>query len=204
MGMISGWLNKALFPKGRDFLSIDFDTEEIDNTYYRLLATKASINLIAKTIARIEFQTFEEGDSTRAMNYYMFNVEANINQSAYSFWIELVSKLLEQGEALVIIDDESLFIADSFTVNASKYNKGNVYSNVQIGSNELSKRFDESEVLYFQDTTSSLNNTIKALSSDFGKLIGASIRGYQNSKNRKGKLNIPTHLSKTKEAKRKK
>lgn len=40
------------------------------NTKYKILVTEASIDLISKTVARAEFQTFSKGKENKSTNYY--------------------------------------------------------------------------------------------------------------------------------------
>lgn len=166
------------------------------NIHYKALITEASINLIAKTIARAEFQTFEKGQETKKLNHYMLNVEANQNKSAFSFWEETIGKLLREGEALVLLRDNQLYLADSFEKREYAF-RPNLYSNIMIGDYEVNEVWEESKVLYFKNDNTKLRNAINGIYNDYTKLINSSIKGYQNSKARKGKLKIPTNLPKT-------
>jgi len=170
--------------------------DESNNIYYKTLIAEASVNLITKTISRAEFQTFENGKETKKLNYYILNVEANKNKSASLFWRETIEKLLEKGEALILLQDNQMFLADSFTRNEFAFIE-NTYTNIAIGDYTLSDTKKESEVLYLKDNNSTIKNAINGIYNDYTKLINASIKGYQNSKARKGKLKIPTNLPKT-------
>ena len=77
------------------------------NAYYKRLAIDACIDLIANTLSRAVFRTFEEGHEVKKNNYYLFNVEPNINQNATDFIHELVSRLVNKNECLVIISKEA-------------------------------------------------------------------------------------------------
>lgn len=170
--------------------------DAVKNTYYKTLIVEASINLIAKTISRAEFQTFEEGKEVKKKNYYLFNVEANVNTSAFSFWEETIEKLLKEGEALILLQDNQLYLADSFEKREYAF-RPNLYSNIMIGDYEVNEVWEESRVLYFKNDNTKLRNAINGIYHDYTKLINSSIKGYQNSKARKGKLKIPTNLPKT-------
>ncbi len=167
-----------------------------NNIYYKTLITEASVNLIAKTISRAEFQTFEKGKETKKLNYYMLNVEANKNKSASLFWRETIEKLLKEGEALILLQDNQMFLADSFVRNEFAFRE-NIYTELSIGDYPLDDIWRESQVLYLKDDNSTIRNAINGIYNDYVKLIDSSIKGYQNSKARKGKLKIPTNLPKT-------
>ena len=170
--------------------------DESNDIYYKTLIAEASVNLITKTISRAEFQTFENGKETKKLNYYILNVEANKNKSASLFWRETIEKLLKKGEALILLQDNQMFLADSFTRNEFAFIE-NTYTNIAIGDYTLSDTKKESEVLYLKDNNSTISNAINGICNDYTKLINSSIKGYQNSKARKGKLKIPTNLPKT-------
>lgn len=167
-----------------------------NNVYYRKLVTEASISLISKTVSRAEFQTFENGQETKKLNYYLLNVEANKNKSASLFWREAVEKLLKEGETLILLQDNQLYLADSFTKKEFAF-KENIYSDITIRDYTLNDIKRESEVLYLKDDNTEIKAAITNLYNDYSKLISSSIKGYQNSKARKGKLKIPTNLPKT-------
>lgn len=191
------FLDGVLTPKSK-FLD-GYNSKMMLNNSYQALALEASINLIAKTISRAEFQTFEKGKETRKKTYYMLNVEANKNKSASAFWREVVRKLLEDGEALIFIDSGQLFLIDSFERTEKAFTE-NTYKNLIIGDYQLREKVvTESQVIYLQDSITSIKTHLNSVASDMNKLVTSSIKGYQRSKARKGKLNIPANLSKTEE-----
>ena len=70
---------------------------------FRDLAIQACVNLIANTVSRSEFKTFEKGVETKKDNYYLFNVEPNPNKSASKFWRQVIHHLVFDNECLVIL-----------------------------------------------------------------------------------------------------
>ncbi len=167
-----------------------------NNIYYKVLIAEASIKLIAKTISRAEFQTFEKGKEVKKRNYYLFNIEANKNKPASLFWREVVDKLLREGEALILLQDNQMYLADSFSKEEFVF-KENIYSDIIIGDYSLNDIWYESKVIYLKDDNSAIQSAINGIYNEYIKLISASIKGYQNSKARKGKIKIPTNLPKT-------
>lgn len=166
------------------------------NTKYKILALEASIELIARTVARAEFQTFLKGSQTKGELYYTFNVEPNINKSATVFWQEVIRTLLVKGEALVIVINHKLYLATSFERKERAF-VDNIYTDIKIGDYELSDIWFESKVLYLKHDNEKIRTAIDAIYDDLSKLIASSIKGYQNSKARKGKLSIPSNMPKT-------
>lgn len=166
------------------------------NANYKTLIQESSINLIAKTIARSHFQTFTKGIEQKGTNYYLFNVEANKNTSASTFWRETVEKLLRYGEALIIVQDNQLFLIDSFTRKEYAFME-NSYTDLVIGDYLLSDIKKESQVLYLKDDNEKLRVAINGIHEDYSSLIKSSKKGYMNSKSRKGILGIDTNYPKT-------
>ncbi|MBU5293115.1 phage portal protein [Anaerosalibacter bizertensis] len=165
------------------------------NICYKNLVVESSVNLIAKTISRAEFQTFFKGKEEKELNYYLLNVEANKNKSASLFWREVVEKLLKKGEALILLQDNQLYLADNFTRKEFVF-KENIYTDITINDYELKDIWKESQVLYLKDDNTTIKSAINALYEDYSKLISSSIKGYQKNKTRKGKLKLPTNLPK--------
>lgn len=184
--------------ENQQYLLNTFSKDFRGDARYHFFTTKVAINFIAKVISRINFLTFENGKQTKLKNYYMLNIEANKNQSATFFWQELITRLLFEGEALVIIVKDQLFLADSFE-KVEKGTEENIYSNIYIKDQLLNTRYKESEILYFKDNITSISTELFSINNQLSKLISSSKKGYSRSKARKGKLKIPTNLAKTRE-----
>lgn len=165
------------------------------NAKYRILIVESSVELISKTVARAEFQTFMNGKEKKGTNYYLLNVEPNQNISASTFWKGVIRKLLIDGESLVLVQNNKLYLADSFQRQEYVF-KENTYSDIKIKDYSLNDLWKESQVLYLNYDNEKIRYAINTVYDDFSKLIASSIKGYQNSKARKGKLKIPTNLSK--------
>ena len=182
--------------RGNDEISLKTCSVDLDsNAFYKILIIEASINLIARTISRAEFQTFEEGKEVKKKNYYLFNVEANKNTSASLFWKNTIDKLLRNGEVLILLQNNQMYLADSFIREEFAF-KENRYSNITIGDYSLNDIWFENQVLYLKDDNTDIKFALEGIYKDYSKLIASSIKGYQKSKTRKGKLKIPTNLPK--------
>lgn len=166
--------------------------------HYQTLITEAAINLICGTVARAEFKTFFKGKEEKRTNYYIFNVEANKNRSAFLFWKEVVAKLLTEGSALVLMQNKQLYLADSYTMVPLAF-KENIYEGIIIDEYPLSDKWNESNVLHLKYDNSLSRIAISDICGEYSKLITASEKGYKNSKARKGKYKIPAQLPKNME-----
>lgn len=181
-----------------DIICAELATE----VYYKSLAIQACINLIGNTVARSEFLTYENGKEVRRSNYYLFNIEPNLNKSASKFWRDVIHKLVFNNECLVILLDGSLYVADSFDRKKFAF-KENIYSNVVIEDFTLNMTFVESDVFYFELHDQKIKNIIDGLYKSYSKLIAASQGYYKKNNARRGTLEIPTTYPQTQEAKEK-
>lgn len=169
------------------------------NSKYQSLVKEASINLISKTVALADFKTYMGGKPYKGTNHYIFNVEANQNTSANVFWEKAIKQLLLNGESLILLQDDKLYLADSFT-RIEKVFLGNQYMDISTGDYNLKDIWPEEKVLYLSYDNQRILNAVGSVSSDFSQLVSSSVKGYQNSKSRKGKLKIPSNLPKELEA----
>lgn len=169
------------------------------DVYYKELAVQACVNLIANTVARSEFLTYEKGEATKKDNYYLFNVEPNQNKSASKFWRDVVHKLVYDNECLVIQQNEKFYVADSFNVKKFAF-KEYVYSNVVVDEYALSGSFVESQVFHFELHDEKIKAVIEGLYDSYKKLIAASQKRYKNSVSRRGKLKVPSNYPQTDKA----
>lgn len=167
--------------------------------FYKELAIQASINLIANTIARSEFLTFEKGEHVRKENYYLFNVEPNQNKSASEFWRDVVSRLIYDNKCLIIQQGGMFYAADSFEVKEFAL-KENIYKNIIVNGYELKNTYKESEVFHFKLHDSKIKNVIDGLYSSYSKLITVSDKSYKKRNARRGKLIIDSSYPQTEEA----
>lgn len=152
--------------------------------FYKRLAVESTVNLIANSITRCEFQTFKRGKKVRGNNYYLLNVEPNANENATQFMKKLVSKLLTENECLVIMQNEQLIVADDFNVKTFVL-KENIYTDVKVGDLQFSKTFMESEVLYFKLNNNDVKSVINGLFESHGKLISSAMNYYKRKNNKR-------------------
>ena len=156
-----------------------------DNTtnYIYTLAEAHAIDLIAKTISKCEIQTFEEKDrkiqEQKGDLYWILNIQPNYNENGTSFLYKLVTRLLVDGSALMIINqspkNKLIYIADSGFEVSNKVFKEKIFSNITVSDNEgnslnLTKNYSSDNAIYF-----SLNNEELAKASEQFKLNTAKI-----------------------------
>jgi HK97 family phage portal protein len=188
------------FDKATGTLNLNAVVGELTaEVYFKQLAIQSCINLIANTVARGEFLTYEKGEEVRKDNYYLLNVEPNQNKSASRFWQDVVSKLVYENECLVVQYNDKFYVADSFTVKEFAFLE-NVYSGITIGELTLSRSYFESEVLHFKLHNEEIRPVIEGLYSSYSKLVAASQNYYKKSRAKRGTLELESTYPQTQKA----
>ena len=93
--------------------------------YVYTLAEAHAIDIIARTIAKCEIQTFEMKNGkiqeNRADLYWTLNIQPNCIETGTKFIYKLVTKLLMDTTVLVLINQmlnkNLLYVADSYNTN---------------------------------------------------------------------------------------
>jgi HK97 family phage portal protein len=165
-------------------------------TYFKELAIQACTNLIANTVARCEYKTYDKGKESRGENYYLFNVEPNPNQSASKFWREVISRLVNDNECLVIMQNDYLYVADTFNCVSGTFVE-NLYTDIKIKELALKESLRESNVLHFELHNQEIKRVINGLYYSYAKLIAAAQKHYKRNASRKGALEVPTSYAQT-------
>lgn len=153
-------------------------------------AFHACVNLIANAIANCTIKQFEDGKPVKGTTWYMLNYQPNINQSATAFWQKLIHRLYEDNQALVVLVNGSLYVADAFVVNDLQALHEHSYQGVMVDNLQFDKTFYESDVWYFKLH----DKDIKALSDQiavlYAKLMQAFVASYTNARGTKGILKV--------------
>lgn len=149
----------------------------------RELALSVCVNMVANAIGRCEFQTFREGKPVRGREYYLWNIEPNINQNSSAFLHELVDSLLRRNESLTISTvhrdgHEMLVNADSWATPSRYPQKMAEYKDVRVGEVGYRKTFRETEVLHLVLHQQGVREVVDRLYDGYSKLYAVASRAY--------------------------
>ncbi len=149
----------------------------------RELALSVCINMIANAIGRCEFQTFREGKPVREREYYLWNIEPNVNQNSSAFLHELVDNLIRKNESLTITtthrDGHVMLVnADSWTPPLRYPQKMAEYKGVRVGEVDYRKTFRENEVLHLKLHHTGIRSVVDQLWQSYSKLYAVASRAY--------------------------
>lgn len=189
-----------LFSGDKKTISLDACIADLETSiYYKELAIQTSINLIANTLARSEFQTFFEGKQQKGSNYYLFNIEPNQNKSSSKFWRDVIHNLVYHNECLIIQNQKNIYVADDYDIERYAL-KDNIYRNVVIDNYQMKDVFVENEVIHLELHNENIRFMVEELSKEYTKLISAGQVNYRKNNSRRGLLNVDTNYAKTETA----
>lgn len=133
--------------------------------YLKQYALNTCASFLARTFSQSEFKT-----KNKAI-YYKLNVRPNSNQTAASFWQELVFKLITDNEVLVIQDDtDDLLIADSYVHNEKAVHPG-TFSGVVVNDYQFQRVFSMDDVWFIKYNNDNLATYTNQLLSDYANLF---------------------------------
>lgn len=161
----------------------------------RMMAFQVCVNMIANAIGKCEFKTFKDKKPVKGAEYYMLNVEPNINQNSTMFWHEMIFRLYQGNEALAISTKhrdghEMLVVVDSWDPPDKYPAKQNEYRNVKVGEMTYNKTFRENEVLHLKLNHANIQPVLDAIYGCYNKLMSAAQKSYTRGKGIRLKVKV--------------
>lgn len=181
-----GFLDLILNRNSEASFIFDFDIfqDTTNRLHMKKLAIDTCASFLARTISQSEFRIKQNNKFVKDELYYRLNVRPNKNQTASTFWQEIMYKLIYDNEALVIqSDDDDLLIADEFEHNEYAVFE-DTFSNVTVKDYTFKRVFKQSEVFHLRYSNESLSPLVDSLFSDYGDLFGRIL----NSQKRKNQI----------------
>jgi HK97 family phage portal protein len=161
-------------------------------------AIQMAINMLAGLIAKCEFKTYVKGQEKKGDEYYLWNVEPNVNQNSSQFIQQLVSKLLHDNEALVVEVNGQLLVADSFTTTGYAL-LPSTFSGVTVttfGNNfTFDRTFSMGDVLYFRLNSRNILALLVGVMDGYSQLLSMAMGKYKRAGGRKGIAHVDKTLS---------
>lgn len=169
---------------------MDLIEDTSNRIHMKKIAIQTCINLIAKTISMSEFRVRRGEKYVKDEMYYRLNVQPNLNQSAATFWEQVIYKLIYDNECLIIqTDTQDLLVADSFSkVEYAVYE--DVFKSVVVKNNEFKRTFKRDDVIYLEYNNERLMPIIDGLYADYGELFGRIIDAQKRKDQIRGTVNI--------------
>ena len=170
--------------KSRNFLEAQEDykvnellTKEGLEFGLRKAAFYACVNLIANYIGNAEIRFFRAGKEVKGNEWYRWNYEPNRNQNASAFWHQLVTRLYEHGEALIIDEpyENGFVVADSFTVDETA--PATVYRDV-TWRGRTRERVGVSQAMHIVLDGTRMRPILDAMAESFTRLANTAMSNY--------------------------
>lgn len=166
------------------------------------LAVEKCVDLISKTISRLEFKVFKFDSKSKKINsvtddiYYRLNIRPNDNADGTTFWKDVVRKLIKENEALVIILNSKMYLAETFdktdeVIFAKKFK--NIYVKTLNGDNlfKMTRSFSMDEVFYFSLGNSQITRMLDVFMNEYSKLIAFAAFDYKFKNGKKFRIKFP-------------
>ncbi|HIS51532.1 MAG TPA: phage portal protein, partial [Candidatus Onthomonas avicola] len=149
----------------------------------RELALQVCIDMIANAIGRCEFRTYQQNREVRDLEYYMLNIEPNVNQNSTAFWHQAIDSLVRKNEALIISTKtrgghEGLVVADSWMEGPKYPARMREYTDVQVGDVSYQKTFREKDVLHLKLNNKNVVPVVSALNDSYSRLLESADRYF--------------------------
>ena len=158
--------------------------------------------MISKTISRLEFKVFKFDSKSKKINsvtddiYYRLNIRPNDNADGTTFWKDVVRKLIKENEALVIILNSKLYLAEKFD-KTDEVIYAKKFKNIQVktlnGDNlyKMSRSFSMDEVFYFSLGNSQITRMLEIFMNEYSKLIAFAAFDYKFKNGKKFRIKFP-------------
>lgn len=172
-----------------DVISESGSYEELYTGAVNAFAVFAVIDMIASLCAAAELKTYSDGKPFRGLEWHNLNIRPNVNQSATEFWKEAYSRLLYEGELLIIPVNGQKIIADSFSVDEYALRE-NVFNGVSRGTFTFNRAFKSSEVFYIRYSNKKVKPLINEVLSVYSTLYGEAANNYIRSGGSKSIIEI--------------
>lgn len=183
------WLSRRTARNPTD-VSVNICEEAFVDYALRKVAFETCVNLIAAAMNNCEYVTLRNGKAVKEDEYYLWNIEPNINESSSVFINKLIHRLFYDNEALVIstkrrlTGDEMLVVADRFESGKKYPAKRNEYKSVTVGTVTYDKTFYEDDVLHFVLSNEKIKSIVFMLDASYERFINSysAAASWQNGK----------------------
>lgn len=148
----------------------------------RELAFDVCVNMVARYVASCEFKTYIKGKPVKEREYYMWNVEPNVNQNKTAFLNKLIRHLYINNEALIIETgsgkNSGLVVADEWECPEKYPVKQNRYIGVRVEDVTYDKTFYEKDVMHIVLSANPAKPVLDRIYGNYYNLISAAMDNF--------------------------
>lgn len=184
----------------RDFLDLTVrgDTElpsdfsdalvaDVATEYFKASAVDTALSYLTGSLSKCEIKTLENGAEVKGDLYFKLNIQPNPNQNASQFITKLVTKLVLEGEALIVKLRDNLYVADSFAIERHALGR-NTFSSIVVEQESIRRHFLSDKVCYFQYGNHRVKTLINGMWQDYARLLTNAFDGFAQHAGSKYKL----------------
>lgn len=159
------------------------------------LAFELCVDMVANALGRCDFLTYVGGKEVRDREYWLWNIQPNLNQNSTEFLHKLVDSLYRRNEALVVSFKhrdgyEMLAVADSWEQGEAQVTRMNEYTGVTVDSYTFRKRFREDEVLHLRLNQRAIGPVIERLGRAWNDMANLAKQHYEWDQGQHWKVHI--------------
>lgn len=188
---MKGWLNDWFGEKVTIDMVTQRDSPRNMPLYYKELAISVASSLIASAISKCEINIYKNHEKIKDEEYFLFNYSPNQNQNSSQYTHQLIEHLLRDGEALVIENAGSLYVADAWNVTRYAF-LDDLFTQVTVKDYTFGKTFKASDVLYYKLENEDIRNLLDGIYDSWGSVMSEAINGYMNMNGGKYTIGIST------------
>lgn len=161
--------------------------------YVTELALFTAIDLIARSLAKCEFVTVENGKEVNKSEYYLWNYAPNKHQTKIEFISNAVANLIFDNELLIFESvDHQLLIADSFS-HTEYAMLDDTFSGITCRNMTLQRTFKESEVIYLKYNNFALRGLLSSMCTSYESLMCSAGERYNKAVGHKGVFTVESY-----------
>ena len=150
----------------------------------RELSFWCCVNFVANAIGRCEIRTFRDGEEIKGREYYLWNVEPNVNQNSTAFWHKAVARLYQDNELLIVPvrrrdGMDAVAVADDWDEPEWTPTRQNEYRNVKVWDFTFTQKvFREDDVIHLKLNHANMRPILNGLYDSYFKLVKAAMAAY--------------------------
>ena len=148
--------------------------------FFKASAIETALTYKANALAMSEFKVYENGEEVKNTLWYELNYAPNPNQSASELWGHFMHNLCMRGEALMVIVNNCLYVADSWAVEEHDLGQ-HVYTGVTIGGEQLRQRFRAGRVFYFRMNDANIATAVSGALEAYSSMMAKAMSAYEAS-----------------------
>ncbi len=181
-------LRKEAKPQKVDINAMCFNIAS--EIYIRELAFNLVKNKITNAVTKCNIDVFKNNKRVKDDEWYRWNIQPNKNQNANQFWSKMIDKLYDTNEALIIVQNNELFVADSYSKKTDTVLFEHSFHQVTVNGLTFNKTYYMSDVFYFELNSKNLKSFLDGTLSLYSGLINAAYSNYINNTGNKGFVKV--------------